>query len=79
MKFSHYKKDVSHLNYIDVYRVLELFQVHNPAIQHAVKKLLCPGGRGAKDYKTDLVEAKKSIERALEMLEEDVSRNGKEL
>lgn len=70
-KYNHYIKDVRHLNAIDVYRVLELFGVTNPALQHAVKKLLCAGQRGAKDYRKDLQEAMDSIDRALVMLDED--------
>ena len=70
---SHYFKNVSHLSEIDVYRVLALFTVTNPCIQHAAKKLLCAGGRGAKDFEKDLREARDSIERALQMLAEDRS------
>lgn len=69
--FPHYFKDVRHLDKVDVYRVLALFEVTDPAIQHAVKKLLCAGGRGVKDKAVDYNEAKASIERALAMLEED--------
>lgn len=69
---SHYKKDVSHLQMVDVYRVLKLFEVTNPAIQHAIKKLLVAGGRGAgKDIECDLREAGDSINRALQMIAED--------
>lgn len=70
-KHSHYFKDVSHLDKIDVYRVLDLFGVQNPAIQHAIKKLLCAGSRGVKDQARDYREAIDSIERALQMLDED--------
>jgi hypothetical protein len=49
---------------IDVYDVLDAFDVTNPAAAHAVKKLLCPGTRGAKDWETDLQEAIDSLERA---------------
>jgi hypothetical protein len=52
---------------IDVYSVLEAFQVTCPAIQHAVKKLLCSGMRGHKDRQTDLQEAKQAIQRACEL------------
>ena len=70
---SHYFKDVSHLETIDVYRVLQLFEVTDPCIQHAIKKLLVAGGRGAgKDVERDLSEAIDSIDRALEMRREDV-------
>ena len=57
MKHSHYFKNVRHLDGIDVYRVLELFNVTDPCLQHAIKKLLCAGGRGAKDIEQDVQEA----------------------
>ena len=69
--FSHYFKDVSHLKTIDVYRVLDLFGVTNPCIQHAIKKLLCSGERGAKDKIQDVQEAISSLLRYLEMQTED--------
>jgi hypothetical protein len=49
---------------IDVYDVLDAFNVSNPATAHAIKKLLCTGSRGAKDWETDLQEAIDSLERA---------------
>ena len=49
---------------IDVYDVLDAFDVSNPAIAHAIKKLLCTGGRGFKAWETDLQEAIDSLERA---------------
>lgn len=71
-KHSHYHKDVAHLKSIDVYRVLQLFNVTDPCVQHAVKKLLVAGGRGAgKDIERDLREAVDSINRALQMIAED--------
>lgn len=71
-KHSHYFKDVKHLEYIDVYRVLELFTVTNPCLQHAIKKLLVAGGRGAgKDLFRDVQEAIDSLNRFKEMFEED--------
>lgn len=74
MSHDHYKKDVKHLYTIDVYRVLDLYDVTQPALQHAVKKLLCAGQRGAKDYERDLREAIDSIERALQMHAEDCGK-----
>jgi len=67
----HYKKDVSHLKMIDVYRVCDLFGVTDQAIGHAVKKLLCSGIRGSKDMEQDIHEAVDSLNRKLEMMEED--------
>lgn len=71
-KHSHYFKDVEHLKLIDVYRVLELFNVTDPCIQHAVKKLLVAGGRGAgKDINKDLQEAIDTLVRHQEMQAEN--------
>lgn len=52
---------------IDVYDVLVAFTVTDPAIAHAVKKLLAPGQRGSKGWAQDVEEAIKSCQRALEM------------
>ncbi len=52
---------------VDVYAVLEAFNVTCPALSHAIKKLLCPGARGGKDKLQDIGEAKDAIIRAYEM------------
>jgi hypothetical protein len=52
---------------VDVYSVLQAFNITNAATAHAVKKLLAAGSRGYKDIIQDLEEAKASIERAIEM------------
>ena len=52
---------------MDVYDVLMAFGVTNPAIQHAVKKLLMPGQRGYKDKSTDIAEAIMALQRAKEL------------
>ena len=73
---NHYYKYVSHLEQVDVYRVLELFNVTNPCIQHAVKKLLVAGGRGAgKSFLEDVQEAIDSLKRMQEMHEEDIKED----
>lgn len=54
---------------IDVYDVLEAFEVTNSATAHAVKKLLASGQRGYKGVVQDLKEAIASIERAIELEE----------
>lgn len=75
-KHNHYFKDVSHLKTVDVYRVLELFSVNDPCIQHAVKKLLVAGGRGAgKDINKDIQEAIDSLVRWQDMRKEDTNPN----
>lgn len=52
---------------IDVYDVLDGFKVYNPAIQHAVKKLLMGGNRGYKSLGQDYLEAIESIKRGIEL------------
>ena len=66
-KHSHYFKDVSKLDSIDVYQVLLLFEVTDPCIQHAVKKLLCSGSRGVKSAKQDVQEALDTLNRYMEI------------
>lgn len=68
--YPHYFKPVP-TNMIDVYRVLLAFGVTDPALQHAIKKLLCAGARGNKDIKDDIGEAIASCNRALQMISED--------
>ena len=70
-KYPHYHKNVAHLKYVDVYRVLILFGVTDPCLQHAIKKLLCAGNRGAKDKTQDVQEATSGLLRYLEMQTEN--------
>ena len=65
-----YLKDCTY-SAIDVYRVLDLFNVTDAAVAHAIKKLLCAGQRGVKSYDQDIHEALKSLLRWKEMREED--------
>lgn len=58
---------IDHVIYVDVYDVLKAFNVANPAMAHAIKKMLAPGQRGAKDTIQDMKEAIQSIERAIEL------------
>jgi hypothetical protein len=75
-KHPHYFKDVSTLQTVDVYRVLSLFSVTDPCLQHAVKKLLVAGGRGAgKDIARDVKEAMDTLARWVEMRAEDEGRS----
>jgi len=70
-KYNHYFKDVSSLNHIDVYRVIKLWGIEDQCQQHALKKVLCAGSRGAKNYEKDIREAIDSLNRLLEMIGED--------
>lgn len=53
--------------YVDVYDVLKAFDVVCPAMQHAIKKMLCSGQRGVKDSVRDKREAIDSINRSIEL------------
>jgi len=68
---NHYYKSVKGLEYVDVYRVLDLFEVTDPCLSHAVKKLLVAGGRGHKDIERDIRDVIASCNRWLEMREEE--------
>lgn len=79
MAHDHYKKDIRHLDTLDVYRVCSLFNVTDPCIQHAVKKLLVTGGRaGAKDFDKDVQDAIDSLARLQEMRREDCGKGLKD-
>ena len=70
VKHSHYKKDISHLDTLDIYRVTELFNPHSCGA-HIAKKALCSGQRGHKDLLTDIQDIIDTAERWKEMLIED--------
>ena len=72
-KYGHYFKDVSHLKKIDVYRVIDLWEITDPALQHALKKVLAAGKRGAKNQLQDVTEAIDSLVRFQDMQSENNS------
>ena len=52
--------------FVDVYSVLDAFDVTCPATAHAVKKLLCAGVRRAGQSRlADLLEARQALDRAI--------------
>jgi len=66
-----YKVNVEKYKILDIYRILELFQVTDAPIQHAIKKLLVAGKRtGGKDKRQDISEARDALTRMLEMMNE---------
>lgn len=73
-KHSHYFKEWH--GKIDIYRLTDLFEVKRKPIDHAIKKLVCAGKRGAKDEIKDYEEAIDSINRAIEMIGEDEKCQG---
>lgn len=54
---------------VDVYDVIEAFDVRSPARQHALKKLLCAGLRGKGDESQDITEAIDALRRDLQLIE----------
>ena len=66
-----YIVDISKYNKLDIYRILKLYEVSDPCVQHAIKKLLCAGKRGVKNQTQDINEAILSLKRFLEMQGED--------
>lgn len=72
-KHPHYFRDCPY-DQIDVYRVLYLFDVVDPCLQHAVKKLLAAGQRGLKDAHKDISEAIETLQRWQEMRDEEGNR-----
>lgn len=57
---------------MDVYRVLWAFEVTDPCLQHAIKKLLCAGQRGGgKTEAQDISEAIASLKRWQDMRREE--------
>lgn len=67
VRHAHYFKDVSDIDEIDVYEVLHRFGVTDPCLQHIVKKALCAGERGHKDFHTDLKNIADTAQRMLEI------------
>lgn len=72
-QFAHYYRSVAGLKTIDIYRVLQLFGIEDPCIQHAVKKLMVAGARGHKDAAKDVAEAIISLRRWQAMRAEERS------
>ena len=66
-----YIVDISKYNKLDIYRILKLYEVSDPCVQHAIKKLLCAGKRGLKPQTQDINEAILSLKRFVEMQGED--------
>jgi len=59
--------------FVDVYRVLSMFDVADPCLQHAIKKLLAAGRRGHKNQDRDVDEAIQSLIRWQNMRIEDAA------
>ncbi len=78
MSHEHYFIDVSHIDRLDVYRLLDLFKVTCPVAQHIVKKALAAGQRGHKDTRRDWQDIADSAARRLQMISEDEATFGQQ-
>ena len=65
--YPHYFKDVSGVDAIDLYHVARLYDIADPALFHAFKKIACAGKRGAKDQAQDVQEAIDALKRWKEL------------
>ena len=74
MKHNHYHKPCPY-NSIDIYRILLMYEVTDPCLQHAIKKLLVAGGRGAKGEYMDVQEAIDTLSRWQDMRIEEIQRD----
>lgn len=76
-KHNHYFKDVSELTEIDIYKILMLYQVTDPCLQHTIKKCLLAGRRGGKTFKQDVIEALDTLKRRVEIMDQDLPKEPK--
>jgi len=67
---NHYEREHRKVK-IDVYRICKLYGITDPAVQHAVKKLLRFGSGQRKSCGVDIAEAIQSLQRWQEMEAED--------
>ena len=68
-EYKHYQYSYKGIK-LDPYRILSVYGVTCPAIQHAIKKLL-RAGNSVKDLEQDIKEVIDTLKRKLEMIEED--------
>lgn len=64
---SKYDREIKKGVMVDVYDVLDAFDVKCPALQHLIKKALACGQRGHKDTLDDLMDINASAKRALSL------------
>lgn len=69
-KHSHYFRMIGGVK-VDHYYLMRKFNVIDPALQHASKKVMFAGARGSKDRRRDIVEAIDTLNRWLELDDEE--------
>lgn len=72
--------DYAHYDYtfrgirLDPYRILSVYKITDPAQQHAIKKLL-RAGKSGKSFRQDVSEARDTLNRLLEIIDEDAGHD----
>lgn len=66
----HYRYEYKGIK-IDPFRIAQIYNIQDFALQTALKKILCAGNRGFKDLRQDLLDVRCAIDRKLEMMMED--------
>lgn len=66
----HYYREIGGV-IVDFYRLCEIFDITHPAQAHALKKIMFAGQRPDEAMRKDIIEASESLERWIEMLDED--------
>jgi len=61
---------------LDPFRIARVYRMKSFAMMTILKKCLCAGDRGHKDYKQDLLDIISACNRELEILEEDEEFDG---
>ena len=69
-KHNHYFRDCPY-DKIDVYRIIDIFEITDPVAQHILKKCIATGKRGHKDEERDWQDILDSAQRRLDMIAED--------
>ena len=68
---SHYFRYVGGLEYIDYYRLADLYAINHPCQAHVFKKIICTGERGHKELQHDIQDMIDTLERWKDMIQED--------
>jgi len=56
---------------LDPFRIAKIYGMESFALMTVLKKILCAGNRGHKDYKADILDCITALQRELEIVEED--------
>jgi len=71
---AHYRYSFCGIN-LDPFRIASIYEMQSFAMMTILKKCLCAGSRGHKDYQQDLVDIINAAERELEIINEDLTNS----